>query len=401
MNKEKTFIYAVCGDDEYIDSLNISLKTFAKRSKANILVVSDLSRNKKKIEHDKIINIEVDKGLNNHQASIFLKTSLHRYVDIEKGKFCYIDSDILAISDEVDSIFDEDFQTIAFCTDNVSLDYFSPYAVNCNCVEEAKKRRDKLSEAQNEYKIMFNNWEDFCKNEESRKLEKLLDNCRKKPWKYLSILIPYFVKKHIGRGDKIYLGKYFKDRKTKKWYSQNGTLLLYPLEKFEDFVSQKTGFKFSEEDNFWTFPNDFHDVTVPRCTHLHQAIKKDFGYEIEKANWQHANGGMFLFDKNSIEFLESWHSKTLEIFNNEFWKTRDQGTLAACFREFKIDEKYFLNKIYNFILDTYKSKILYDTKEGFSIDNGINYHNPLMIHVFYRFGDKTWDIWNIIENEFL
>ena len=172
MNKEKTFIYAVCGDDEYIDSLNISLKTFAKRSKANILVVSDLSRNKKKIEYDKVINIEVDKRLYNHKASLFLKTSLHRYVDIEKGTLCYIDSDILAISNEIDSFFDDDFQTIAFCTDNVRLDYFSPYAVKCNCVEEAKNRRDKLSEAQNEYKTILDNWSDFCKNEESRKLKK-------------------------------------------------------------------------------------------------------------------------------------------------------------------------------------------------------------------------------------
>ncbi|NLN73329.1 MAG: hypothetical protein GX140_03680 [Bacteroidales bacterium] len=401
MNKEKTFIYAVCGDDEYIDSLNISLKTFAKRSKANILVVSDLSRNKKKIEYDKVINIEVDKSLNNHQASIFLKTSLHRYVDIEKGKFCYIDSDILAISNEVDSIFDEDFQTIAFCTDNVRLDYFSPYAVKCNCVEEAKNRRDKLSEAQNEYKTILDNWSDFCKNEESRKLKKLLDDCRKKPWEHLSILIPYFIKKQIGKGEKIYFDKYFQERKTKGWYSKDGTLLLYPMEKFEDFVSRKTGFIFSTKNNFWTLQNDNHDVTVARCTHLHQAIKKDFGYEIEKANWQHANGGLFLFNRKSIDFFESWHSQTLEIFNNDFWKTRDQGTLAACFRKFGIDESTFLDKKYNFILDTYKGEIMYDANKGFSIDSGINYHKPLMIHVFHRFGDKNWSIWNVIENEFL
>ena len=173
------------------------------------------------------------------------------------------------------------------------------------------------------------------------------------------------------------------------------------MEKFEDFVSRKTGFIFSTKNNFWTLQNDNHDVTVARCTHLHQAIKKDFGYEIEKANWQHANGGLFLFNRKSIDFFESWHSQTLEIFNNDFWKTRDQGTLAACFRKFGIDESTFLDKKYNFILDTYKGEIMYDANKGFSIDSGINYHKPLMIHVFHRFGDKNWSIWNVIENEFL
>jgi hypothetical protein len=47
-------------------------------------------------------------------------------------------------------------------------------------------------------------------------------------------------------------------------------------------------------------------------------------------DWQHWNGGVFLFDDSSVEFLSSWHEKTvMRIFDLPNWKTRDQGTLIA------------------------------------------------------------------------
>ncbi|MGM0650481.1 MAG: hypothetical protein ACQES1_08250, partial [Bacteroidota bacterium] len=72
------FVFVVCGSKEHIDKLNFSLKFLKHFSNKNIIVVTDLSRNEAKINHDNILDVSTPEYYNNHKASIYLKTSLHK-----------------------------------------------------------------------------------------------------------------------------------------------------------------------------------------------------------------------------------------------------------------------------------------------------------------------------------
>jgi hypothetical protein len=63
--------------------------------------------------------------LNHHQASIFLKTSLWQYLDMEH-QYCYLDTDIIAIDEQIDEVFDQFQAPISFSTDHRKMLAFSP-----------------------------------------------------------------------------------------------------------------------------------------------------------------------------------------------------------------------------------------------------------------------------------
>src|SRR5690554_2272480 len=103
MNK---FIFVVCGAREHIESLNFSLQALKKQTDNEIIVLTDSKRNSLKIAHSNIIDIATPTHLNHHQASIFLKTSIHKY--LPKGNsYCYLDTDVVALDKSVDAIFEQ------------------------------------------------------------------------------------------------------------------------------------------------------------------------------------------------------------------------------------------------------------------------------------------------------
>lgn len=390
------FVYAVCGNNEHIETLNVSLQFFKKFSKSAIFVITDSSRNNIAIQHDKIIDIKTDIELDHHQASIFLKTTLPRYLDMEDAVYCYVDSDVLAISDDVDTIFAERFQTIGFCPDNISFDYFSPYAMNCECLDIFSSNKKRLENAINDYNIVHQKWENDCNNTEGIRLEKRINEIKTEKFKNLFSIIRYTIQKSTPYFKTVRIGKYSQRKTDKSWYNKKGEKVLYPIEKYENYISRITGFNFNSQNNYWTLPGSQYDVTKPRCVHLHDAISKEFSVNIHPENWQHPNGGVFLFNKFSIDFLERWHSLTLEIFAKSAWKTRDQGTLATAFWEFNLQQNDLISEKYNYIIDYFCDNIDYDKDLGFSKNNFKTSIHPKMVHVFHRFGDKNWDIWNYI-----
>lgn len=153
------FVYVVCGDNKHIETLNVSLQYLKKFSTSEIIVITDSSRNNITINHNIIIDIKTDERLNHHQASIYLKTSIHRYLNLNEYLYCYIDTDVLAISDDIDLIFKEKFDIIGFCPDNISIDYFSPYAMNCNCIDIYQKQKEQLDHSIHEYWKLHKQWE--------------------------------------------------------------------------------------------------------------------------------------------------------------------------------------------------------------------------------------------------
>jgi hypothetical protein len=61
---------------------------------------------------------------------------------------------------------------------------------------------------------------------------------------------------------------------------------------------------------------------------LREEISKLFDVDVEN-EWRLWNGGVFLFNQDAVEVMQSWHDFTTSIFDNPNWNLRDQATLAA------------------------------------------------------------------------
>ena len=138
-------------------------------------------------------------------------------------------------------------------------------------------------------------------------------------------------------------------------------------------------------------------VSYVNCNHLIEEIKNKFNINIIDKKFQQWNGGVFLFNKDSVDFLETWHKHTLEIFKDKAWKTRDQGTLAATVWQFGMQNQKTLPIEFNFIADFFNTQITYQDDKGFTKDNFKTTIEPNFIHVYHEFGNKNWEIWMAVE----
>ncbi len=127
---KRAFVFVVCGE-RHATRLNDSLRFLRRFSKSGIIVVK--ARVEQPVAADKVVSCRVPRQFDNHQASIFLKTSLHRILPDDGMRYCYLDNDVVAVNPEVDSIFSVARPPIAFAADHCNLREFSRYAVNCRC----------------------------------------------------------------------------------------------------------------------------------------------------------------------------------------------------------------------------------------------------------------------------
>ena len=95
MPEQRAFVYAVCGAAAHISTLHRSLEYLRPRTALPIYVVTDSRRNEIPIEHDNVLDVATPVDFNHHQASIFLKTSLHRQLPPGPA-YAYIDTDMIA-----------------------------------------------------------------------------------------------------------------------------------------------------------------------------------------------------------------------------------------------------------------------------------------------------------------
>jgi hypothetical protein len=179
---ENIFVFVVCGAREHIDSLHFSLVALRKFSDKRVLIVTDMRRNEIPVVHDDIIDITTPPKYNHHQASIYLKTGLYKF--LPKGNnYCYLDTDVVALDDNVDEIFNEYTSPITFCTDHCVLEEFSPSAINCGCYEAFQIDSPKP----------YYFYDDFYKNvrpnllyidESLEKIESLIAESKSSKWIY-------------------------------------------------------------------------------------------------------------------------------------------------------------------------------------------------------------------------
>lgn len=112
--------------------VNEALQFLKRFSKAEIVVAK--ARANEPVKHDQVIDCHVPPQLSDHAAAIHLKTGLHQIVPTLETEWCYLDSDVIAVSDEVDDIFNRR-GSIGFTQDHVTIDVLSPYLTNCGCKE--------------------------------------------------------------------------------------------------------------------------------------------------------------------------------------------------------------------------------------------------------------------------
>lgn len=385
---QQVFVFVVCGGQEHIDTLNFSLQYLRHFSKKPIWVVTDSRRNEGAIEHTDIVDVETPSEMDNHQASIYLKTGLHKF--LPKGNtYCYLDTDIMALDEQADDIFSQYIPPITFAPDHCVLKYFSASALHCTCVKEHQEISDRIHDLLAKHDQNFNLKRTKAQDRLRMELNNLNKDRRRKIW--------YFFKYYLS-GSTYNLRGFTFHKKKKYWTDDSGQIILHDVDwqRILRIIKEQLNFDYDRIKQAWMFPDGTYLNTY--CKHLPEQIAKDFGVAVKDQDWQHWNGGVFLFDDQSHDFLEAWHQKCLFVFKSPDWKTRDQGALIATVWEFGLENHPTLSKAWNFIVDANNVNLVLDEPtHTFSDDAMHTSYRPHLVHVYHDFGKTGWYIWDWIE----
>ena len=276
--KGNLFVYALCGD-HHVGLVNTSLRFLKNFTRQEIVVLA--SRCESEIQHDQVQRHEVPSQLDNHQASIMLKTNVHRLVGSLAHRCFYLDTDVIAVDSEIDMIFGMKCGPVSFAPDISRMRAFSRWAVRCSCLHEP-------------------------------------------------------------------------------------------------------------------------------CDHLRDRIRGKFGVEVSDPDWQHWNGGVFLFDSESVDFMDTWHRYTTSILLDPHWKTRDQGTLIATAWKFQLQNQPTLPTAYNYIVNAMRGIEMskratapiseYFVNVSYSFDPNSTLTHPRFLHFINGgVGARGWRNWDDAE----
>ncbi|MDA3820373.1 MAG: hypothetical protein PF590_07950 [Candidatus Delongbacteria bacterium] len=393
------FVFVVCGSKEHTEKLNLSLKFLQHFSKHKILVVTDSSRNEGHIDHDNIIDVKTPEGLTNHESSIYLKTGLTHFIkEMNNNTYCYLDSDVVAISPKVDGVFDYKPSPVLFAKDHCSFKEFSPHAMKCACLDKTIKRNATFYNAVNAcfpYNVFSSNTQ---KHHEKSKLDMAFDEMKK--WHPASFLkaIKYLAYRYILPVKKVYLSDYTFNKSNKCWYDKLGKIIHFDYRYYSKQLKKFSGIRYDKKQNIWKDKKG-NNITpeTPHCHHLSEYIERKYNVKISD-NWNHWNGGVFLFNKNAKEFLDYWHQISLEEFKSNETKTRDQFTLAVSAWKFGLQHQQTLPYVFNFIPEYTNSDLFWNTSKNNS-GNGLNSAlKPYFVHVYHHWGDSNWKTWQYIIN---
>jgi hypothetical protein len=388
------FVFVVCGSREHVSTLNFSLKFLRRYSKYPIVVVTDSSRNEIPIVHDNIVEVSTPEEYTHHEASIFLKTGLYRFLpEIKTNKYCYLDSDIVAVSEECNKIFNYEPEPVLFIKDHCMFNEFSPYAMNCNCLDIYSAKKSQLTESLKKVFPLY----DIENNETIEGYNSLMaiyDSFKNYPLRNIKEILRYIFLRYISF-KKDFLLHNFRFNKTQRiWFDRNDNMINFDFRFYRKKLSNQFGIKYYK--GIWY--NDKSEKImpiIPNCEHLQEHISNKFDYNIPD-NWRHWNGGVFVFNHKSIEFLEYWHKITLEEFNDDKTKTRDQGTLAVAAWKFGLQDMKTLPLKFNFITEYANPDIKWDYLKGYTYNNYKTAFKPAMLHIYHHWGDKGWSIWQSV-----
>lgn len=389
---KNVFVFVVCGTADHTDALHYSLQALKKFSKAEIVVLTDTSRNEEKINHSAVIDIKTPEHFNHHQASIFLKTGLHKFLP-SGNNYCYLDTDVVALNHKVDEIFREMVAPISFAKDHCLMDRFSPTAIKCGCAEQYGKWSEEL-------KYVLFNYKDKPRKPENELKKKVLlkkfEEIKKDKLKYAIMAIQFKLTRSVYKLDE---DNYY-DKNKFLWHDRNGDPIIYEkdVEDPVNIIENTTPYRNNRSNTSeWTINGK--NVFDSRCNHLKEQIEKTFSIAISEPEWQHWNGGVFLFNENSHPFLDAWHKKTLKIFELPEWKVRDQGTLIATVWQMGLQRHPTINPVFNLIADYHQRSLKHLGHLHFKYEGEKKIIEPNFIHIYHHWGNKSWDVWNEVEKK--
>ena len=227
----------------------------------------------------------------------------------------------------------------------------------------------------------------------NKELQVEFEKLKKSTIKKVYTALCFFLSFPIFKFDK----RFYFDKKNKTWHIYTGEVIMYDMDIAK--MQKATGLNYNKWTQKW-YNLQGEDIWYDECNHLTDFIHQTFDIEVKVKNWQHWNGGVFLFNDSSHDFLESWHQKTLHIFTLDKWKTRDQGTLIATAWEYGLANHPTLSKRFNFIADYHNNGVQINEAGTQITDNGFKHvYNPVLVHVYHHWEDKTWPIWQWIESK--
>jgi hypothetical protein len=271
------FVLAVVGT-RHVGLAATTLRFLKMFTRKDILVVQ--SRSAMRATHDQVLSVDLPAELDDHQASIALKTDLLRHVGGLADRFCYLDTDVIAVNEGIDAVFDQRIAPVAFAADHATIDAFSPWAVSCGCPQEEG------------------------------------------------------------------------------------------------------------------------------CSHLRRALLRQFEIEIPDGGWQIWNGGVFVFDEGSEEFLTTWYRMARRVMALSGWCTRDQSTLAATAWKLGLQAQPLLPPGFNTVVDCMRNVTLdrraKATLQDFEVDErySLSAHRPPHFLHFINEGmwRRGWRNWDDVED---
>lgn len=404
MNK---FVFAVCGPERCIFQLDFSIERLKRFTRNEIIVVTDSRRNEIPILHENVIDIATPSEYNNHEASIYLKTSLHKILP-HVHHYCYLDSDVVCMSEKVDEIFSHYSAPITFAKDNVGFKFFSPHAVNCGCVENHTRREDEIAKSVVEIekrvviikkfkaeivaRIGYFDLDAESVRNDRKKLARLFSVTKRNVFKS----IRYFCLRYLPFIRSFSLDKFVFNKSEMCWRNEKGEVVELDFRYYKKLIFPQL---FDNTDDWSVFDFDFDidlELDTPHCNHLSEYLSQTYGINIP-GDWQHWNGGVFLFDDSSAEFLDYWHEKTIAEFANPYTKTRDQGTLALTVWKFGLQNHPTLPVEYNWIAEFADKNIDYDSTKGYTRDGFKTISHPILMHIYHHWGDEEWSIWRSVK----
>jgi hypothetical protein len=392
----KHFVFVVCGSREHTDTLNFSLKFLRRFSRARIHVLTDTSRNEAVIEHDRIIDVQTPDNLSHHQAAIFLKTSLHRYLEMKPGDlYCYLDSDVIAVSPKVDEIFNLKPEPVLFARDHCPLREFSPMAMNCNCQEEQENRNREFFSIINKL-FPGNVFTESQTNKDKQKLEAAFEYMKEIKLQSWITAAVYGFKRYVLPVKTFRFAGFRFNKKNRYWLNSKNEIIHVDFAYHSKRVKDQSGIWLDPKTGRWyNAKNEDISPATPACEHLSEHIKNKYEHDIP-GSWRHWNGGVFLFNQNSAEFLDYWHKITMEEFGDPASKTRDQGTLAVSAWHFGLQNMKTLPVRFNFITEHQNPDTMWDAEKGYTMNGFKTIFEPAFLHVYHHWGDESWDIWKSV-----
>jgi len=441
MSRDRRFVFVVCGGEPHLAELERALAHLRRYAEAPAIWVTDRRRLPAgaldRIAGVEVVDVETPDGLSDAQAAIHLKTSLPRHLPAGP-LYAYLDSDVLAVREGVDQLFLYRLASATFAPDHCRMRYFSPYAVRCGCLTPERERRAAelderirrleaathpecrgtrraLEELFAELRRRRAQPPDYLLRRRDN-IARLLERYRGHPNRLLAALLvrvaPRFgirlaVRLYRERDPEAVVHEFFLEESVvarrrlgcewrpeeRRYVDRAGRTVMMDVPWH---VERESDFRYLRESDLWV-DADGEPVFHRGCDHLRQAIAHRFGVEIGDPDWQHWNGGVFLFDHEAALFFERWHEMTFALVDEPGWALRDQGTLIAAAWSLGLERQPTLPVEFNYLADYQKPGLALDPERGFTVDHR-TWVRPFLVHVYHHWGDRDWPIWRWLES---